>query len=324
MTTTTRAAFAACLFVGIVAGSLAPRVASAHAELTEDEALRPSRIHVPEAPTNLRVEGAAGRPDIAVRVSWTPGHSHERFGYFWITLATIPLPSHPFEAWELNCITRNRSSRHVSAGTDHCIRLDVRSGRSSYSETVSGLTPETTYYVHVAETYLVREGIGYGSTATITTEPASPDTETPTDPETPPEPETPDPEAPDCTYEHRITGVSGTTANAYTGWFLVSSKEPNATATLRAFQADNGHPIDVLDAEGSAVGSATSLAPAHSVKRFQLEGVRGWHTVIVEHPTARAMRRATVSLMLRGPDVGVSVVPVQGIEDCTPAATTTE
>ena len=178
----------------------------------------------------------------------------------------------------------------------------MRSGRSSYSETVSELTPETTYYVHVVETYIHRGGfsipVGYGATATITTTAAP---ETPTDPETstPPEPETPGPEAPDCTCEHRITGVPGTTANAYTGRILISSKEPNATAALRAFQADNGHPIDVLDAEGSAVGSATSLAPAHSVKRFQLEGARGWHTVIVEHPTARAMRRATVSLMLR-------------------------
>ena len=107
-----------------------------------------------------------------------------------------PLPRSPCRRTRLkhgnlivlrDCITRNRSSRHYPlSGTDHCIRLDVRSRRSSYSETVSGLTPETTYYVHVAETYLVREGIGYGSTATITTEPASPDTETPTDPETPP------------------------------------------------------------------------------------------------------------------------------------------
>ena len=137
MTITTRAAF--------VAGALAPRMASAHAELTEDEARRPSRIHVPYAPTNLRVEGAAGRPDIAIRVSWSPGHSHERFGYFWITLATIPLPSHPGLAREQNCISRNRSSRHYPlSGTDHCIRLNVRSGRASYSETVSGLTPETT------------------------------------------------------------------------------------------------------------------------------------------------------------------------------------
>ena len=57
--------------------------------------------------------------------------------------------------------------------------------------------------------------------------------------------------------------------------------------------------------------------PAISVKVFRLEGIRGWHTVIVEHPTARAMR-------LREPDTGVSVEHVQGIEDCEPVATTTE
>lgn len=323
MTTTLKRTAAACLFTAILASVLlttgiTPRTVAAHAEITEDEARGRARIHAPEAPSNLRVEGAAGRPDIAIRVTWNPGHSHERFGYFWITLATIPLPSHPFEANELHCITR-RTARHVVDGTESCIRHNVRSGRSSYSETVSGLTPETTYYVHVTETYLTGGSFvaSYGSISTITTTatPETPDPGTPTPPE---------PEASTCTYKHRIIGIPGTTANAYTGRILISSEEPNATASIRAYQGDNGHPIDVLDSEGSAIGSTTSLAPAHSVKRFQLEGARGWHTVIVEHPTARAMRRASVATQLRGPDVGVNVIYAERIEDCETTSTTAE
>lgn len=122
-----------------------------------------------------------------------------------------------------------------------------------------------------------------------------------------------------CAYEHRLTGIPGTRGGSFTGQVLVSSREPNATVTIRAYQkTDNGyHPIDVFDSEGKAVGSVTSLAPAQSIKRFQFEGVRGWHTVIIEHPTARAMRNASVAMRLSGPaDVGVQIIPVQGSVRC--------
>ena len=148
-------------------------------------------------------------------------------------------------------------------------------------------------------------------------------THEPAEPETPstPEPETP---AQTCTYEHRLIHVPASTANAYTGRILISSKESKATVTIRAYHTDNGAPIDVLDSTGSAVGSVVSLAPAYSTKRFRLEDVTGWHSVIVSHPTARAMRRATVAMFLREPDVGVNIIPAQGIEDCAPGVTTTE
>ena len=157
----------------------------------------------------------------------------------------------------------------------------------------------------------------------------------PQEPETPTEPETPEPETPTepetpgstsqtCTYEHRLIGIPGSTAGGYTGQILISSKDSNATARIRAYQSDNGHPIDVLDSEGSAIGSRVSLSPAHSVKTFRLEGARGWHSAIVEHPSARAMRRATVVMRLREPDVGVSFMPADRIEDCETAGTNME
>ena len=155
------------------------------------------------------------------------------------------------------------------------------------------------------------------------------ETETPTEPETPEsetptEPGTPGPTSQTCTYEHRLIGVPGTTGGGYTGQILINSKDSNATATIRAYQYDNGHPIDVLDSEGSAIGSTVSLAPAHSVKMFRLESAQGWHSVIVEHPSARAMRRATVVMRFREPGGGVSFMPADRIEDCETAGTNTE
>ena len=156
--------------------------------------------------------------------------------------------------------------------------------------------------------------------------PTSPEPETPNtpEPETPTEPETPDPTSQSCTYKHRLTGVPGTTGSGYTSQILISSEASNATATIRAYQSDNGHQIDVLDSEGSAIGSTTSLAPAHSVKQFRLEGARGWHSVIVEHPSKAAMDSATVAMRIREPDTGIEIEHVQGIEHCTTTATTTE
>ena len=119
------------------------------------------------------------------------------------------------------------------------------------------------------------------------------------------------------------------TAAALTFMFGMGMRRAETAAAdvaekIRAYQVDNGRPIDVLDAEGNAVGSTTSLAPAHSIKRLRLEGITGWHSVTIEHDTARAMRSATVALMLRDPDVGVRIEHVQGIEDCTPAVTTAQ
>ena len=85
-------------------------------------------------------------------------------------------------------------------------------------------------------------------------------------------------------------------------------------------QAFNGAPIDVLDSDDQVIGSSVSLSPANSLKRFSLDAVTGWHTVIVEHPSKAAMDSASVAMMLRGPDIGVSIIPAERIEQCTPAS----
>ena len=151
-----------------------------------------------------------------------------------------------------------------------------------------------------------------------THEPADPETP---GPETPEEPETPDPVAETCTYKHRLMAVPGTTANAYAGRILVSSELPNATATLRAYQADNGHRIDVLDSDGRAV-ETVSLAPARSVKRFRIEGIRGWHPVTVEHPSESAMTAASVAMRLREPGGSIEDSYPPGIKHCEPTTDT--
>ena len=178
--------------------------------------------------------------------------------------------------------------------------------------------------------------------------PSPPEPETPTEPETPrtpptppepetpspPEPETPEPEAPTepetpepgsatCTYEHRLIAVPGTTANAYTGRILVSSKTPGATATIRAFHRDNGHPIDVLDSEGDALTGPVSLDPARSVKRFSIEAIQGWHPVTVEHPSESAMQAATVAMRVREPGGSIEDSYPPEREHCQPATGTT-
>ena len=120
-------------------------------------------------------------------------------------------------------------------------------------------------------------------------------------------------------FAHRLTAVPGTTGAGFSSHIIITSKDSKATAKLRAYQAFNGAPLDVLDSEGNAVGATTSLTPANSAKTFQLEGARGWHTVIVEHPTKASMDAATVAMRLREPDAGVSVVLAERIEHCDPA-----
>ena len=312
------AVFALAQGAVLLATGLAPRAVEAHAEITDTERDRPGRIHRPEAPTNLRAEGAPGRTHNAIVVSWDAGHDHtERLDYYratdstwietWLTLYTSPLPT---TAGSFDrCLSRRGDA------PDGCIRRSVAPGSASYSETVTGLTPETTYYVHVAAAdYSDGPAVSDGATVMFTT---TAGTGTP-------DPTTPDPETPGCTYEHRLTGVPATTGAGYTSQILVTSKGTGATATLRAYQASDGTPIDVLDSEGAAVGASTSLAPANSVKVFRLEAIRGWHTVIVTHPTKAAMENATVAVRIRQPDTGVTVDHVTGIERCITGSPTTQ
>ena len=326
MTTTLKHAATACLFAAFVAGTLAPRLASA----------------APEAPGNLRVEGVAGLSHTAAAVSWdeplnartvirtvTRSDWESRsFREYWITLRTTPLPS---AAGTVDrCIDRRsapapRGCIRRSYSVPALIKIFPQqwldppvwetNPLSRQTSTVHDLTPGTTYYVHVANIFNAsgKTYAGAGTTTTFTTTAAPGGTPT--------EPETPGTDGA-CTYEHRIVGVPGTTTGGYTGRVWVSSKAPNATATIRAYQGDNGHPLDVLDKEGSAVESVT-LAPANSIQRFRTEDAQGWHVVTVTHPTARAMHAASVVLRVRGPD-GVQIVPIPPAEHCEPATATAE
>ena len=335
MTRATRAALAGA----ILAGALAPP-ASAH-ELTDTSRTPGTPIHPPQAPPNLRVEDVPGLSHTAAVVSWDEPHSHhirhvrherERFGIrgfdssrdyrdYWITLRTTPLPS---TAGTIDrCIDRSATAppgcirrSHSALARFHGPAPGVLSSPvttttyplSRRSLTVHDLTPETTYYVHVAGIFAAsgKTYAGAGTTATFTTA-ANPDGT----------PETPGTVAtPGCSYEHRIVGVPGTTTGGYIGRVWVSSKMPNATASIRAYQGDNGHPLDVLDKEGNAVESVT-LAPANSIQRFRTEAAQGWHVVTITHPSATAMHAASVVLRVRGPE-GVQILPIPPAEHCEP------
>ena len=81
MTTMLKRAVAAFALAGIVAGTLAPRMASAHAELTEDEKAGTPRthwrnVHPPQRPENFRVQRLASSPHNAIVVSWDESHFH--------------------------------------------------------------------------------------------------------------------------------------------------------------------------------------------------------------------------------------------------------
>ena len=391
MTTTTRAALAAFLFVAIVAGTLAPRMASAHG------------IH-----SDVRADGVVVKPQTgafkrilsnshdSIVFRWKAFHEHtepnqfndpRQFAFylaeFWISLRP-PEPDHirtasqdTRTAWARGCSLSPWIVHSYPLPPECRNRKVTATDAASYSVRFSGLSPDTSYKICFLpiwklkpdtewpsgwprssyDSYVAYNTCIYVETAAATavppstttpTEPETPGTdtntepepETPTEPEAPPEPETPappEPEAPTepepepetpepgsatCTYEHRLIGVPGTTANAYTGRILVSSKTPGATATIRGFHRDTGLPIDVLDVEGAALTGPVSLDPARSVKRFSIEAIRGWHPVTVEHPSATAMTAATVAMRVREPDGSIEDSYPPGIAHCQPATGT--
>ena len=399
MTTTTRAAFAACLFAAFVAGTLAPRMASAHVSGQDD--LRAGGTVVNNPSTGGRNIIFSNSHDSIV-VRWNAFHEHtdpselpdpREFAFylaeFWISLRP-PEPPHIRQgvasddvrsAWWRGC---NPQPWHIVRDPlpPGCQHIEVTAtDAATYSVRFSGLSPDTLYDIYFKPIWKLKPDtewpsgwydsdvwnhsphgsyVAYNTSidvktaaapavpppTTTPTEPETPGTdtntepepETPTEPEappepetpSPPEPETPEPEAPSepetpepgsptCTYEHRLIGVPGTTANAYTGRILVSSKTPGATATIRGFHRDTGLPIDVLDSEGDALTGPVSLDPARSVKRFAIEAVTGWHPVTVEHPSATAMTAATVAMRVREPGGSIEDSYPPGIEHCQPA-----
>ena len=232
------AVFAMAQGAVLLATGLAPRAVEAHAAITDAERTRPGRIHRPEAPTNLRAEGAPGRTHNAVVVSWDAGHDHpERLTYYgntnsdwietWLTLYTSPLPT---AAGSFNrCLSR------TAVAPVGCIRHSVAPGSASYSETVTGLTPETTYYVHVAAAdYSDRPAASDGATVMVTT---TAGTGTP-DP-TMPDPVTPDPVAPVRAYIAPF--IPGTAKRAFANAFIMVSNPQSVSAPIRLKAYINGN-----------------------------------------------------------------------------------
>ena len=323
MTTTTRSALAACLFTAIVAGALAPRITTATGVST----------HGPHGPGNLQVSRVAGNAHNAIVVSWDKLHFHPVDGSHSYTIlnyefALLPNGDPAFCLVALHrpvfggrgpeYMTYPNSGHPRAAG---CILRTVPlDGSDRYSETVTGLKPDTSYTIWVVALYTITDlhsgtTLTYGGDSTVST-PAATATITTA---SPPDPETPAAASQTCTYKHRLIGVPG--ASTYAGRILVSSEKADATATIRAYQGDNGHPLDVLDADGRAA-ETIELDPANSIKRFTLEGAEGWHTVIVEHPSASAMSAATVTMRYRDTGGNIEDTYAPAVEHCQPASST--
>ena len=216
----------------------------------------------------------------------------------------------------------------LRSGARGTASTDLGSGTATTRTHSGELQPETTYFVDVRT-------VNSGAIATARrsnwgvcsfTTPAAPEPETPTPPEpetpTPPEPETP--EAQVCTYEHRLNAVPSTTQLTYVGWVRISSRVSNGAVRIRAYSSEDGSSLDVLDEEEEVIQSTIRLGPANSIRRFRIEDVRGWHSVVVAHDiTVNGMNGVTVTMVLRGGPEGTQLFPADVVEHCTSATTTT-
>ena len=279
---------AVCLFAVILFGTIAPRPASAHAELTAAERAGTAPVHPPnpKAPV-IQIALDSDNPQNAIRITWEPGHAHRVDE--WDDSATAFLnnfgePRNPnvtpfiWYYWQIgrNPELLDKRLRNTIEAQELCdyygeygCEFDRANWRPRPGETIfnvgwNSLSPGTTYYVRVAtmidDSSLFVDGEGYITqevgvdTATITTVP---------------EPETPNPPVSNCSFEHRLTSVPATTGGGYTSQILISSKDSNATATIRAYQSDNGNQIDVLDSEGNAVTGSVSFLIALRRERIR-------------------------------------------------------
>ena len=186
------------------------------------------------------------------------------------------------------------------------------------SFTFRGLTPGTDYRITVSSHPRVRNENGGVSPVTggaaITT--------VRTGGESPSPPTEPEPENRVCRYEHRLNTVPGTTAGSHHEWIRITSRVDDATVRIRAYHFEDGRSLDVVDVEDEVIGSTTTLGSANSIKRFRIEGVSGWHSVVVAHgiTTTDGMNGVTVSMAVRGPE-GRLIVPAQVVEHCTTTTT---
>ena len=294
MNTTTRAALAACLFavISAIPGAM----------LNANDQPTSTQTETRTTPAANRSRGSHAHMLYPRNI---PRHSH--------TAAQLSEHSHPTHAHPYAAAHHSHDAReHTHAAQAHV-----------HPYAAAQHVHEAREHTHPAQEHTHDTTPEHSHDAVAHTHDEVPEhTHEPAEPETPTEPETPAPPAQTCTYEHRLIGVPGTTANAYTGRILVSSKTPGATATIRGFHRDTGLPIDVLDSEGDALTGPVSLDPARSVKRFSIEAVTGWHPVTVEHPSESAMQAATVAMRVREPGGSIVDSYPPEREHCQPATGT--
>ena len=197
------------------------------------------------------------------------------------------------------------------------VSRNVSSSNTSYN--FRGLTPRTVYTIRVVSNPRVTNEDGGTSPATGAT--ATTTVTTGGDSPSPPT----EPENRVCRYEHRLNTVPGTTAASHNEWIRLTSRVADANVSIRAYHFEDGRSLDVVDAEDEVVGFITTLGAANSIKRFRVEGVSGWHTVVVSHgiTTTDGMNGVTVSMVVRGPE-GRQIVPADVVEHCTTTTTTTQ
>ena len=162
MTTTPRAAFAACLFTAIVAGSIAPGFASAHQRAPDAT----DSAHEPEAPV-FELRRDPDSPHDSIVVSWDASHHHPAFTFEYSYNGSTQRENFTYTLIDYRIFARDAqeqrldpwSCAHIAPNRpapppDGCIRRTTSlSGQSRYSETLTGLLPGRTYHVWVAVTW---------------------------------------------------------------------------------------------------------------------------------------------------------------------------
>ena len=117
-----------------------------------------------------------------------------------------------------------------------------------------------------------------------------------------------------CSYEHRIHPVPGQTVS-YTAAIQVFARA-RGNITVRAYSAQDGRRIDMLDADGNLVDGPVRFDQPNSIKRFSIATERGWHSVVANHAiTTNEANGVEVSMLLRGPR-GVQIVASNAVKLC--------
>ena len=148
---TIRTAAAACMFAAFLTGTMAPGYASAHPE-TGFQWYRNG--HGPQI-GEFHVQRNADNPRNSIVITWNQAHFHSEIGsgHYQIVDYRIFVRDAQEEQLDPETCAINRPDRHPPDG---CVRRIVSPRGESYSETITGLRPDRTYYVWVQVNGLYR------------------------------------------------------------------------------------------------------------------------------------------------------------------------